>query len=250
MNPVQLDDYQDKMIKTISGESNLFAAQLREQSHPVFSPPRPLEGCHSRVQPGRRAVSWSDRDRGPTHPAGHEEPGKLHNKSVFKRETDDTNLDQDLFSQRTDPSRVNCLWSEPCEARGCSEGYRRTDIPQGQEFPNDCPEAQPEKGLTFKITDTPHDTCPPQSGPRLFPEYRLRTAHPHVPLRGNALEGQHVGKPRPGSALLELQDSYSRSDAHKRLHESLTGNAADLRDNAHSGRRHKFFGFNSYYFHN
>ncbi|XP_036434041.1 uncharacterized protein C7orf31 [Colossoma macropomum] len=55
---------------------------------------------------------------------------------------------------------------------------------------------------------------------------------------------------RSQSALLELQDSFSHSEAHRRFHETLQGASMDLRDNRHSGRKHSFYGFNSYYFHN
>ncbi|KAL6488463.1 hypothetical protein MHYP_G00022040 [Metynnis hypsauchen] len=52
------------------------------------------------------------------------------------------------------------------------------------------------------------------------------------------------------SALLELQDSFSQSEAHRHFHEKLQSASMDLRDNHHSGRKHSFYGFNSYYFHN
>ncbi|KAL7874182.1 hypothetical protein SRHO_G00051520 [Serrasalmus rhombeus] len=52
------------------------------------------------------------------------------------------------------------------------------------------------------------------------------------------------------SALLELQDSFSQSEAHRHFHETLQSTSMDLRDNHHSGRKHSFYGFSSYYFHN
>ncbi|XP_066538375.1 sperm-associated microtubule inner protein 4 [Hoplias malabaricus] len=55
---------------------------------------------------------------------------------------------------------------------------------------------------------------------------------------------------RSQSALLELQDSFSQSEAHRKFRENLHGTSMDLRDNQHSGRKHFFYGFNSYYFHN
>uniref|UniRef100_A0A8C8S9F0 Chromosome 7 open reading frame 31 n=1 Tax=Pelusios castaneus TaxID=367368 RepID=A0A8C8S9F0_9SAUR len=58
------------------------------------------------------------------------------------------------------------------------------------------------------------------------------------------------GMPRPQTSLLELQDSFSKTGAHKRFHESINGEAKDLRDNIHEGRRHTFYGLNSFYFYN
>ncbi|XP_053876425.1 uncharacterized protein C7orf31 homolog [Malaclemys terrapin pileata] len=58
------------------------------------------------------------------------------------------------------------------------------------------------------------------------------------------------GVPRSQTSLLELQDSFSKTGAHKCFHNSITGEAKDLRDNIHEGRRHTFYGFNSFYFYN
>ncbi|CAM4594605.1 sperm-associated microtubule inner protein 4 [Lepidochelys kempii] len=58
------------------------------------------------------------------------------------------------------------------------------------------------------------------------------------------------GVPRPQTSLLELQDSFSKTGAHKRFHNSIKGEAKDLRDNIHEGRRHTFYGFNAFYFYN
>lgn len=52
------------------------------------------------------------------------------------------------------------------------------------------------------------------------------------------------------TALLELQDSFSKTAAQKRFHDSINGETKDLRDNITEGRRHKFYGFNAFYFHN
>ncbi|KAG7335930.1 hypothetical protein KOW79_000623 [Hemibagrus wyckioides] len=51
------------------------------------------------------------------------------------------------------------------------------------------------------------------------------------------------------SDLLELQDSFSQTKAHRIFHESLQDATVDLRDNHYTGRKHVFYGFNSYYFH-
>ncbi|XP_013226254.3 sperm-associated microtubule inner protein 4 [Columba livia] len=56
--------------------------------------------------------------------------------------------------------------------------------------------------------------------------------------------------PRRQAALLELQHSFSKTAAHKRLHDSIRGETKDLTDNITGGRRHTFYGFNSFYFFN
>lgn len=53
-----------------------------------------------------------------------------------------------------------------------------------------------------------------------------------------------------GSDLLELQNSFSQTKAHRIFRESLQDATVDLRDNNHTGKKHFFYGFNSYHFHN
>ncbi|XP_019364152.1 PREDICTED: uncharacterized protein C7orf31 homolog isoform X2 [Gavialis gangeticus] len=58
------------------------------------------------------------------------------------------------------------------------------------------------------------------------------------------------GVPQPQTALLELQDSFCKTAAQKRFHDSIKGEAKDLRENIWEGKRHRFYGFNSFYFYN
>lgn len=48
-------------------------------------------------------------------------------------------------------------------------------------------------------------------------------------------------------ALLELQESFSKSAVHRSLSSSITGAAASLGERAAPGRKHNFFGINCYY---
>ena len=56
--------------------------------------------------------------------------------------------------------------------------------------------------------------------------------------------------PQCQAALLELQHSFSETAAQKHFHDSIKGEAKDLRDNITEGKRHKFCGFNAFYFFN
>ncbi|OCT75784.1 uncharacterized protein C7orf31 [Xenopus laevis] len=53
-----------------------------------------------------------------------------------------------------------------------------------------------------------------------------------------------------GPNLLELQSLFSRTKAYRDFHHNFPVSTMDLRDNSNSGKKHKFFGFNSFYFHN
>ncbi|XP_036038607.1 uncharacterized protein C7orf31 homolog [Onychomys torridus] len=59
-----------------------------------------------------------------------------------------------------------------------------------------------------------------------------------------------AGVPKPQTNLLDLRNSFSKSMAQKRLHDSIQEEQKDLRDKIHSGMRHHFYGHNSHYFYN
>ncbi|KAM8980692.1 sperm-associated microtubule inner protein 4-like isoform 1-T4 [Sarcophilus harrisii] len=59
-----------------------------------------------------------------------------------------------------------------------------------------------------------------------------------------------AGALQPQTSLLDLQDAFSKTDAHKRLLESIVEYQKDLRDNQHLGMKHNFYNYNSYYFFN
>ncbi|XP_072507062.1 sperm-associated microtubule inner protein 4 [Notamacropus eugenii] len=53
MNPLELDDFHEKEIATLTGQIG-FDSPLQEHSHPAFLPTRPLEGRIARILQGRR----------------------------------------------------------------------------------------------------------------------------------------------------------------------------------------------------
>uniref|UniRef100_A0A663EK02 Sperm microtubule inner protein 4 n=1 Tax=Aquila chrysaetos chrysaetos TaxID=223781 RepID=A0A663EK02_AQUCH len=56
--------------------------------------------------------------------------------------------------------------------------------------------------------------------------------------------------PQNQTALLELQHSFCKTAAQKHFHDSIRGETKDLRGNITEGKRHKFYGFNAFYFFN
>ncbi|XP_072820912.1 sperm-associated microtubule inner protein 4 isoform X2 [Vicugna pacos] len=59
-----------------------------------------------------------------------------------------------------------------------------------------------------------------------------------------------AGVAKPHTNLLELKYSFSKTEAQKRFHKSILEDYKDLRDKEHSGKKHQFYGHNSYYFYN
>lgn len=55
---------------------------------------------------------------------------------------------------------------------------------------------------------------------------------------------------KPQTNLLDLRNSFSKSNAQKHFHNSILKDHKDLRDKLHSGKRHQFHGHNAHYFYN
>ncbi|XP_031237746.1 uncharacterized protein C7orf31 homolog isoform X2 [Mastomys coucha] len=59
-----------------------------------------------------------------------------------------------------------------------------------------------------------------------------------------------AGVPKHHPNLRDLKNTFSKSMAHKRLHNSIQEEQKDLRDKLHCGMRHHFYGYNGHYFYN
>jgi hypothetical protein len=59
-----------------------------------------------------------------------------------------------------------------------------------------------------------------------------------------------AGVAKPHTNLLDLKNSFSKTNAQNRFHNSVLEDHRDLRDKVHSGMKHQFYGHNSYYFYN
>ncbi|XP_034029452.1 uncharacterized protein C7orf31 [Thalassophryne amazonica] len=60
-------------------------------------------------------------------------------------------------------------------------------------------------------------------------------------------EGAAVGC--RSSSLLDLQNSFSKSEAHRSFNSSVAGPTVDMRGNISTGKKHHFYGINCYYLH-
>lgn len=58
-----------------------------------------------------------------------------------------------------------------------------------------------------------------------------------------------VGGGGAALSLLEVQNSFSKSTAHRNFNSSITRAAANLRDNVVTGKKHDFYGINCFYLH-
>lgn len=79
-------------------------------------------------------------------------------------------------------------------------------------------------------------------------ETRQRFRGSHLLPRPRVLPGI-VGRQEADSALLHLQNSFSKTAAHRNFNSSITYAVVNLNDNVVSGKKHNFFGINSCYLH-
>ncbi|XP_034144755.1 uncharacterized protein C7orf31 homolog [Esox lucius] len=110
---------------------------------------------------------------------------------------------------------------------------------------NQTSEIQDQKRQNREITEIPCSISNPciQPRPPVLPSTQPGEGGGVLAGGGNAPNCRHQ------SSLLELQDSFSKSEVHRRFRSSLQGGPVNLQDNVHAGRKHHFYGFNSYYFH-
>ncbi|XP_028674099.1 uncharacterized protein C7orf31 [Erpetoichthys calabaricus] len=336
MNPLQLDDYHDKMIGAITGKINPFMAELRERSHSAFTPARPFEGRYSRMLQGQRQLESQPQEMGQVtkdsiHTQRFQENGRmelsflkvqnerdekqaiakgklehscmdegqlvqptvntaeelapscqgLHEHNICNSNTiasvsdvdqkkislslkneETTELSQAL--KITDTAKTLALYTRqlPTKPNSAMLVKKENDFQQ-QLYYEDLPTSKKEH---YKVDHNPYSLSqPPVSASIGFatdrPPLSPQTAHfqplecseksGYAPyIKQAACAGVGYRDVWPQSTLLHLQDSFSKSAAHKRFHETNNSNTLDLRDNIHSGKRRTFYGFNSYYFHN
>lgn len=87
-----------------------------------------------------------------------------------------------------------------------------------------------------------------QPNPLISGETRQSFPGPLILPRPPALPGI-VGRQEADSALLHLQNSFSKTAAQRNFNSSITYAAVNLNDNVVSGKKHNFFGINSCYLH-
>ncbi|XP_057196560.1 uncharacterized protein C7orf31-like [Triplophysa rosa] len=227
-NPIKLDDFYEKTIAVITGEMNPLTTQLRERSFPTFIPSRPLEGRKARVLKSPYAPL-------PSPPA-----------------TSELGLDPPVTAQKCAQRKdhvPHSLESEAYKTEQVTESNQSYEDTRSVPGFGSMPGRSERSGL--RCRETPSTDC------RSFDE-NIRTMKSHLEKRNKYLskglqprsfKGAKTDL-RPRSTLLEVQDSFRKSEAHRRFRQSIKDTEVDLRDNHYTGRKHTFCGFNSYYFHN
>uniref|UniRef100_A0A8V0XAQ1 Sperm microtubule inner protein 4 n=1 Tax=Gallus gallus TaxID=9031 RepID=A0A8V0XAQ1_CHICK len=251
MNPLILDDYYMKAVGRLTGELGT-DVELKETFVSSLSQVRPLEGRTARLLQGRRPRESVLQEQHCCH-----KQAKRPQVSYQKDHCLDTGLPISKFQRIADRWQTEALYQDqfsgrpelqslPKSARSCScEDLKPKHLDQHTIWENPLSMAvlpQDENREESKIVL--HKLWNQEaSQPAWRPEDRPREA-----ALPEWIPGSEVA--RHQTVLLELQDSFSKTAAQKRFHDSISGETKDLRDNINEGRRHEFYGFNAFYFHN
>ncbi|KAM5156778.1 sperm-associated microtubule inner protein 4 [Mantella aurantiaca] len=267
MNPIQLDDYYEKVIGNITGMTDE-NTEMKPAFVSTVLQARPIEGRTARVRDGRRTLvkeeepvsgnveykpSLNDEVESAIHASctsdtvgnmvhthhtnkaqntEHSSPKRKHKEPQIRKITDTEQTDA-LYKRQLTPVPTYDLEYEPVHK----------EFPSGQDSCIVVHEKASELNEPFqKRCSTSQEACyvKPQDNHSVLSHY----------IHQNTLRAQSAGKTLPHATLLVLQDSFSRSTAHKTFHKNFPEHTKDLRENCHSGRKHKFYGLHSFYYHN
>ncbi|XP_068094757.1 sperm-associated microtubule inner protein 4 [Hyperolius riggenbachi] len=272
MNPVQLDDYYEKVIGNITGRTDE-NTELKPTFVSTILSARPLEGRIARLRDGRRALvseEVSENDIAEYNPNTNEEIDKAVCPPCVSDPAGDTADSCHATKVNSEHLSTNWEHKEPdirkiTDTEKTDALYRRQLTPFPVRYELDSmpgheenlqPNGQELVMLKEKVSG--------HTNPFLKNPLASQEATSIKPLHNHNVVGSYnnkhtlrtqgtiydCGKTLPRATLLDLQDSFSRSEAHQTFHHTFPEKTKDLRDNCFSGRKHAFYGFNSFYFHN
>ncbi|KAM9308175.1 sperm-associated microtubule inner protein 4 [Gastrophryne carolinensis] len=264
MNPLKLDNYHEKVIGNMNGRTDENTG-LKPVFLSTVLPARPLEGRIARLREGRRPLLVDEEAGSETEDSIPNVNGELDidlklcctpktkveigNAYQPKKGNADYLPSTPVYKESdirkiTDTEKTDALYRRQLMLSHNPEVKPIHDDLQPNE--KNCYDFQNASGLSnpFIKNDT-QEVCYPN------PNEKHSVASPH-----NNIQTSRQGiiypprKTLSRASLLELQDSFSRSEAYKTFHHNFPEKTKDLRDNCYSGRKHNFYGFNSFYFYN
>ncbi|XP_072269556.1 sperm-associated microtubule inner protein 4 [Pyxicephalus adspersus] len=267
MNPLQLDDYYEKVIGNITGKTD-----ENTEMKPAFLSSvlqaRPIEGRIARLLQGRRILVKKEEPESETVECktnSHDEVETVNSSC-----TSDTYGNIVDTNERKNTKRLSSTQEhmEP-DLRKITDTEKTDALYRRQLTPAPTPYDSEYKPVHEKLPGEQNlnIVCEKPSEfnkPFLKRCFSSQEACSRKPLDTHSVIGQYVnqnilraqnamhsvGKTLPCATLLELQDSFSRSAAHKTFQQNFPEKEKDLRENCHSGRKHNFYGFRSIYSHN
>ncbi|XP_053571705.1 uncharacterized protein C7orf31 homolog [Bombina bombina] len=267
MNPLELDDFNEKALSTFTGQADINTAMKQTFVSSILKA-RPLEGRKARLQDGR---TLSNSDEKMTDLASKNV--KHTTTSLHSPEDSGTKPTYHLTGQLMPDTEVLAGWNNsknlPVEKQhktylcknkitdNIQSGvlYERqfTQVPDNDHILNtafyeDLKASKQNQHMIFeklsKIRKTNVKTQENQG--MLSFTNNLR----HFGKTSATGAFTNAEKPRPQTALLQLQDSFSKSEANKKFQQAFPEKTKNLAENNHSGKKNTFYGFHSFYYHN
>ncbi|KAM6142344.1 sperm-associated microtubule inner protein 4 [Phoenicopterus ruber ruber] len=260
MNPLILDNYYMKAVGRLTGELGE-DVELKETFLPSLSQVRPLQGRTARLLHGRRPHESILQEQYSSNQKRDvsQEQAPLSQTCYQKVHYLDTRPPINKLQKITDTLQTEALYRGQLSGRpeleslpksACSlscEDFKPRHLDQHTVWETPVSLSKPGLPLDVKSEESRvllhklwhQEACQPawrpEDGPRdtALPEWIPSCEVPHRQ-----------------TVLLELQHSFSKTAAQKRFHDSIRGETKDLRDNITEGKRHKFYGFNAFYFFN
>ncbi|KAM4689037.1 sperm-associated microtubule inner protein 4 [Discoglossus pictus] len=286
MNPLQLDDFQEKVICKNRGPEDV-NTEMKQTFLSTILEARPLEGRIARLRDGRRSLYSREGvlDNAPeSQSAKHNIMPLLSavengtDKPTFSMVPDMPNVDtlameekeykcssterrqnkQPMFCKITDTEQSDALYKRQLTPLPCP--FPETDQKcNNSVFYEDLPPSRKEQYIVF---ENPYGLSKPwlqndsdQKQASILKGQESQGVWSHCDkqnlfIRSAPGADQYPHNPLAGASLLELQASFSKSDANKVFHQQFPEKTKDLRENHYSGKKHQFYGLHSFYFHN
>uniref|UniRef100_A0A087XBG2 Sperm microtubule inner protein 4 n=1 Tax=Poecilia formosa TaxID=48698 RepID=A0A087XBG2_POEFO len=270
-NPLKTDDFKEK-ISTLTG-INSRSAPLRESSCPVFVPSKPKAGRRQRLQTKRSdspnfaglQMSNVNQSTAPSY-IYQKQPQELmatYNKERAvdhgrERENRKIRFDESLMQESESKSNEGTtvhLSNTQCNLSGESSFQREAKVKMetnSTELQKEDPQIKKQPlRVGYPLGSELHDALSNKEDKKTKGS-GLRSSRPNVSIlpRRSVFSGtEAAGRTGTTLTLLDLQNSFSKSEAHRRFNNSITHAAVDLRDNVVTGKRHNFYGINCNHIH-
>ncbi|XP_074508546.1 sperm-associated microtubule inner protein 4 [Sebastes fasciatus] len=197
---------------------------------------RMRENCKFQLDgsPIEVSVSQSSREANAARNADKERPLDLCNCPLSQEEME-VNREKSLMEPcvKDEPSSKNEYFKDERNVSSISQSSMAKDLAGIESHAKLSSRAAPWHETP------PHSICTPCILPRppvlpgIRPEDRVETS----------------GREGAALCLLDLQNSFSKTKAHRDFNNSITRAAVNLRDNVVTGKKHDFYGINCYYLH-
>ncbi|XP_070823029.1 sperm-associated microtubule inner protein 4-like [Chaetodon trifascialis] len=245
-NPLKIDELKEKMSGlTVMNSHSAPLVQGSEMSQEVLHRQhteskrfvregRERENCTHQFDESLMQVSQHSQEANAAWTADTERPLDLYNRPLSQEEMD-ANGEKSLIklSVKAEPSRKKENFKAGRNSSLCQSDVVLADTESHAEL---LSRAASEQEKVAKGRELPHSISDPCILPRR-------------PVLPGIRPVDRVGTEGAALSLLHLQNTFSKSMVHRNFNSSITHAAVNLRDNVVTGKKHDFYGINSYYLH-